>query len=478
MSRFLDMTNRCKNSAAFGYVECGPCFGKKKKAIKSCLVCLDSYCPTHFDLHEKLHSGQHHKVMNATGFLQDQICSRHDKPLEVFCCLDQQCICLTCTMDDHKGHRIVSASEERTEKQNQLGEAKMKSQQRIMERKRELGELLKAVESHKQSAQVVVEKNDKTFTEIICFIEKKRSEIHDLIRAQENIAVKRAENFLKQLEEEIAELQRQDEELQELSLTEDHIHFLQRYAILTATVGSPDLPTISVSSAHSFEEVAKSVTELKKHLEDYCEDCMEKIKNRVKQIQIITPMTRDEVLQYYCELTVDPNTAYRRLSLSDNNRVVSNYDQDLPYPDHPERFDWPQVLCEQPVCGRFYWEVEWSGVNGVNVAVSYKSIRRKGGHNDCWFGCSDQSWRLYCSPFRYAFRHHGKETYIPKLNNSTRIGIFVDYDAGTLSFYSIAEKMIPLYKVHCEFTEPLYSGFTVWPGSQLTLCCPKNDNVT
>lgn len=175
---------------------------------------------------------------------------------------------------------------------------------------------------------------------------------------------------------------------------------------------------------------------------------------------------------------MDPNTAYRRLSLSDNNRVVSNYDQDLPYPDHPERFDWPQVLCEQPVCGRFYWEVEWSGVNGVNVAVSYKSIRRKGGHNDCWFGCSDQSWRLYCSPFRYAFRHHGKETYIPKLNNSTRIGIFVDYDAGTLSFYSIAEKMIPLYKVHCEFTEPLYSGFTVWPGSQLTLCCPKNDNVT
>lgn len=117
MSGFLDMTARLKNYAAFGYVECGPCTERKQKAIKSCLVCLDSYCPTHFELHEDLHSGQHHKVLNATGYLQDKICARHNKLLEVFCCTDQQCICLLCTMDDHKGHRIVSASAERTEKQ-------------------------------------------------------------------------------------------------------------------------------------------------------------------------------------------------------------------------------------------------------------------------------------------------------------------------------------------------------------------------
>lgn len=117
MSVFLDTMTRHKNYATFGYVECGPCIGKKQKAIKSCLVCLDSYCPTHFELHEELHSGQYHKVQEATGFLQDKICSRHDKLIEVFCRTDQQCICLMCTMDDHKGHKIVSALEERTEKQ-------------------------------------------------------------------------------------------------------------------------------------------------------------------------------------------------------------------------------------------------------------------------------------------------------------------------------------------------------------------------
>ncbi|XP_046733043.1 tripartite motif-containing protein 16-like isoform X2 [Silurus meridionalis] len=358
--------------------------------------------------------------------------------------------------------------------QSQISEPKMKSQQRILDRKRELGDLQKAVESHKQSAKAALTECEKTFTEIICFIKKKQSEVQDLIQTQEKIAVSQAEHLLKQMEEEIADLQRQDEELQQLSLTEDHIHFLQRYVLLTATHGSSDLPSITVSSVLSFDEVAKAITELKKNVEDFCKSGMEKIENRVKQIQILTPMTREEVLQYYCELTMDPNTAYRRLDLSEGNRAVSNQDRDLPYKDHPERFDWPQVLCEQPVCGRFYWEVEWSGGNGVNIAVSYKSIRRKGGHNECWFGCSEQSWRLYCSPFRYAFRHHGKETYIPKTNNSTRIGVYVDYNAGALSFYSIAGKMILLYKVKCEFTEPLYPGFTVWPGSRLTLCSPTN----
>ncbi|KAM9439566.1 tripartite motif-containing protein 16-like [Clarias gariepinus] len=472
MSGFTDTMPRCKNYATSGYVECGPCTGKKQKAIKSCLMCLDSYCPTHFELHEKLHSGQHHELMSATGFLQDKICSRHNKLVEVFCCSDQQCICLMCAMEDHKGHRIVSASAERTEKQSEMAEPKMKLEHRILERKKELEELQKALLSHKRSAQVALEESDKTFTEMICFIEKKRSEFRELIQAQEKIEVERAKDLLKQLEEEITELQRQDEELHQLSLTEDNIYFLQRYVFLTATLGSSDVSTITVSSVLSFEEVTKSVTELKNHLEDFCKAGMENIANKVKQIKILSPMTREEVLQYYCELTMDPNTAYRRLSLSEENREVSNFDQDLPYPDHPERFDWPQVLCEQPVCGRFYWEVEWCGKNGVNIAISYKSIRRKGGRNECWFGCSDQSWRLYCSPFRYAFRHHGKETYIPKKNNSTRIGIYVDYSAGMLSFYSIDVKMTLLYKVQCEFTEPLYPGFTVWPGSKLTLCCP------
>ncbi|KAG9278226.1 tripartite motif-containing protein 16-like [Astyanax mexicanus] len=372
------MAGSSRSLAMFGYVECGPCIGKKQKAVKSCLNCLDSYCPLHLDLHEELHAGKRHKVINATGFLQDKICSQHDKLLEVFCCSDQQCICLMCTMENHRGHEIVSAAAERTEKQ----------------------------------AQSALAETDKIFNEMIRAIESRRSEVQDLIKAQEKLAVSRAEVFLKQLEEEIADLRKRDEELQQLSLTDDHIHFLQ-------------VRPLALQQSSNFRD-----------------------------------------------LNLDTNTAYRRLALSNSNKTVANNDRDLTYPDHPERFDWPQVLCKEVVSDRAYWEVDWAGTNGVNIAVSYKSIPRKGGRNECWFGCSEQSWRLYCSPFRYAFRHHSKETYIPKTNQSSRIGVYVDYSAGTLSFYSIADKMILLYKVQAEFTEPLYAGFTVWPGSKLTLCPP------
>ncbi|XP_076838362.1 tripartite motif-containing protein 16-like [Brachyhypopomus gauderio] len=472
MSGVVDTAGGSGNYAFFGYVECGPCTGQKQKAVKSCLVCLDSYCPAHFQLHEELHCGKRHKVMNATGFLEDKICPQHEKLLEVFCCTDQQCICLMCTMEDHRGHSIVSAAAERTEKQSQMGGPKMKSQQRIMEREKELNDLRRVVDIHKRSAQTALNDSEKVFGEMISSIQSRRAEVQDVIQAQEKVAVSRAECFLKQLEEEVAELRRRDEELRQLSLTEDHIHFLQRYVFLAAPPGSSDLPNITISSVSSFEDINKSLNDLKKQLEESCKQNMEKITYKVKQIQILTPMTREEVLQYYCDLTLDPNTAYRRLALSEGNKMVMNHDRDLPYPEHPERFDWPQVLCRETVCGRCYWEVEWGGVNGVNVAVTYKGIRRKGGHNECWFGCSEQSWRLYCSPFRYAFRHHSRETYIPKPDNSTRVGMFVDYDAGSLSFYSITDKMKLLYKVQTGFTEPLYPGFTVWPGSKMTLCPP------
>ncbi len=100
-----------------GDVECDVCTGRKYKAIKSCLVCLESYCQTHFERHEEFHSGKRHKLTNATGRLQEMICPLHDKLLEIFCRTDQQCICYMCMVDEHKDHNTVSAAAERTEKQ-------------------------------------------------------------------------------------------------------------------------------------------------------------------------------------------------------------------------------------------------------------------------------------------------------------------------------------------------------------------------
>ncbi|XP_048866970.1 E3 ubiquitin/ISG15 ligase TRIM25-like [Brienomyrus brachyistius] len=130
-----------------GDVECDVCTGRKYKAVKSCLVCLASYCESHLQPHYESPAFKKHKLTDATGHLQDKVCSQHDKPLEVYCLTDQQCICYLCTMDEHRGHDTVSAAAEWVEIQKQMGETQKEFQQRIQMREKELQELREAVGS-------------------------------------------------------------------------------------------------------------------------------------------------------------------------------------------------------------------------------------------------------------------------------------------------------------------------------------------
>ncbi len=157
------------------------------------------------------------------------------------------------------------------------------------------------------------------------------------------------------------------------------------------------------------------------------------------------------------------------LRLSERNRVITDTNTDQPYPDHPDRFDhYRQVLCRESVCGRCYWELEWSGC--VSISVSYKSIRRKGRGVECVFGSNDQSWSLICSPSSYSFRHNNIKTDLSVKPISSRIGVFVDHGAGTLSFYSVSDTMSLIHTVQTTFTQTLYPGFWFVYGSSVKLC--------
>ncbi|XP_041959122.1 NACHT, LRR and PYD domains-containing protein 12-like [Alosa sapidissima] len=181
--------------------------------------------------------------------------------------------------------------------------------------------------------------------------------------------------------------------------------------------------------------------------------------------------------KYACELTLDPNTACRTLSLSEGNRKVT-CGSEQPYPDHPERFDsYPQVLCREALSGRCYWEAEWSG--HVYIAVAYKSMERKGRLGErkgrlgesCVFGRNAKSWRLQCFSNSYSVWHNYKETAIPAPSSrSSRVGVYLDWSAGTLSFYSVySNTLTHLHTFHSTFTEPLYPGFRVY-NSSVSLC--------
>ncbi|XP_069036280.1 stonustoxin subunit beta-like [Lepisosteus oculatus] len=177
------------------------------------------------------------------------------------------------------------------------------------------------------------------------------------------------------------------------------------------------------------------------------------------------------LLKYACDLTLNQETAHRRLALSEENRKVTVMRQEQPCPDNPERFDyWSQVLCREELTGRCYWEAEWSG-KWVSVGVAYKEISRKGWSQGP-LGSNNKSWSFNCSDQFYSVCHKESRADIPVTLSSSRIGVYLDCPAGTLSFYSISpDTPILLHTVFTTFTEPLYPGFWVWgPDSTVSLC--------
>ncbi|XP_058269231.1 E3 ubiquitin/ISG15 ligase TRIM25-like isoform X1 [Hemibagrus wyckioides] len=460
-----------------GDVECDSCTGRKHKAIKSCLVCQASYCEDHLKPHYQSPAFKKHKLVEACAELQEKICSEHDKLMEIYCRTDQSLICDLCTMDKHKGHDTVSAKAGRTKKQNELTEEQLKSRQRIQEKQKKVQELKQTVDIIKIRSQAAVGDSERIFTELISSMEKKRSEVKELIRTQEKAEVSRAERLLNQLEQEIADLKRRVTELEELSHTHDHIHFLQSFPSLCVSPGCEDSPSFTVNQHLSFDGVRKSLSDLKERVEQICEEEFNKIRPQVSTasvVWVILPSvlkSRDDFLPYFCYLTLDPNTANRQLILSEMNRVVTRSRTQQQYSEHPERFDsWIQVLCKESVCGRCYWEVEWN--NDLEISVSYKDISRKEG-DESLFGRNSQSWSLCCTSSSVSFWHNNVKAELGG-PASSRIGVYVDHSAGTLSFYSVSDTMRLLHRVHTTFTQPLYAGFWMWTyNSAVRLCDPK-----
>uniref|UniRef100_A0A8C4SXH3 Uncharacterized protein n=1 Tax=Erpetoichthys calabaricus TaxID=27687 RepID=A0A8C4SXH3_ERPCA len=158
------------------------------------------------------------------------------------------------------------------------------------------------------------------------------------------------------------------------------------------------------------------------------------------------------------------------LHLTEGNRKVTREGTKANYPDHLNRFDcWPQVLCREALTGtRCYWEVECTGDN-LAIGVAYQGLSRKGDGMECSLGNNDKSWSLYCSYSQYSVYHNNKCT-ILSTPYSPRIGVYLDWPAGSLSFYSVSHTMTLLHRLNTFFTKPLYPGFGVGPDCSVTIC--------
>ncbi|XP_056612756.1 E3 ubiquitin/ISG15 ligase TRIM25-like [Triplophysa dalaica] len=448
-------------------VECDVCTTEKNSAVMSCQQCLASFCESHLQPHYQSPVFMKHKLVKATSQVQENVCERHGKLMEIYCQDDNRCICYLCMIDNHKEHSVVSVESEWTKKKKALQNTKVTCTEMIHDRERGQQELGEVVKTFKSSAQNAMENSEKVFTDLIRFLEMKRSEVKEQISTQEKAEMDRAEVLNRQLDQELADLRQRDTEINKLLNTDDQVHFLKSFQSMCAVPIVQDLAGITQNTHLSFNDI--SISTIKKALEDVFLQETDKISREVSNVHIMhlsQPNIRSEFLKYFCELHLDPNTVNSDLILSDRNMTVSNVKRTVVYPDHPERFDhYCHVMCREGLQGRCYWEVKCHGDNW-SVAVSYKGIGRKGAGHDCRLGYNKKSWRLGYDGQNFCFVHNKAQVHVPA---SSRIGVYLDHRAGILDFYNISDRMTLLHRVRTTFTEPLYPAFGVALGSTVNI---------
>ncbi|XP_058652703.1 tripartite motif-containing protein 29-like isoform X2 [Onychostoma macrolepis] len=277
-----------------GDVKCDVCKGRKLKAVKSCLVCLASYCQTHIRPHYESEAFKKHKLVNASPNLQQQICSQHHKALEVYCYNDWKCICIVCMGNQHSGHLTVSAAAEMAKKQEELKKQKMDFSEKIKYISRKVKEFQEAKDSHKRSAQAAVEHSDRTFSELISYIQKKRTDVRQMIKAQEKKEIAQISDHKQELDQEISNLEQEIDQMKLILHTEDHIHFFQNYSSQSGVYLYTTSPR-DVNDLLTFENVEESVSELTNQLVNLFEEHMDKITKKVADVQIFKSTRLQEI---------------------------------------------------------------------------------------------------------------------------------------------------------------------------------------
>uniref|UniRef100_A0A673VXU5 B box-type domain-containing protein n=1 Tax=Salmo trutta TaxID=8032 RepID=A0A673VXU5_SALTR len=248
--------------AAPGEVACDVCSTKKTKALKSCLVCLTSYCEIHLEPHQRVVNLKRHKLIDPVENLEDRMCKKHDRLLELFCRSDQTCVCQFCAETDHKSHDTVPIEDMGTHQKGELAAAKAEVEKMVQVRQKKVNEIKHSVELSRESTNKEIEDSENLFTNLLRSVEERQTNLKQVMEAMQTAAEKRAEGLINDLEQEITELQRRSTELEQLSHSDDHLHFLQTYLTLRVPPSTKDFSEISVYSDLCVGIVRRAVSNL------------------------------------------------------------------------------------------------------------------------------------------------------------------------------------------------------------------------
>ncbi|XP_049337929.1 E3 ubiquitin-protein ligase TRIM39-like [Astyanax mexicanus] len=398
-------------------VQCDSCSEDKLEAVKSCLDCGLSYCNSHLMPHKTAAKLKKHKLMDPVENLEDYICQKHERPLELFC----------------------------KNVKNQLEKTQAEVQQMIQERLKKIQEIKHSVELNKKIREKEEADSVEIFRALVRCIERSQAELLEVMEEKQKAAERQAEELIKELEKEITELKRRDTELEQISHTEDHLHLLQIYPSLCRPPPTKNWTDVSVNTPLSVESLRRALSQLQEHLTQE----MEKIPEiKLKRIQ-----------QYAVDVTLDPDTAHPFLILSDDGKQVTCGVKRQKRLDNSQRFDYGvSVLGKEGFSsGRFYYEVQVSGKTKWDLGVTRESSNRRGAITA---SPKNGYWTVFLRN-KTEFKAGESPPVILSMKQAPqKVGVFVDYEEGLVSFYDVEVRSHIYSFTGQSFTEKLYPFFS------------------
>jgi tripartite motif-containing protein 39 len=402
--------------------------------------------------------------------LDDRMCKKHDRLLELFCQTEQVCVCQFCTETDHKSHPVIPLKEEYEVKTAQLGKIEAEVKQLIQERQKNIQEIKDTVKRIKADADREIADGVQVLTALMRRIEKCQDDLNQMVKEKLKSTVKQAEDLIKELEQEIEDLTNRSSEVKQLSHTKDHLHFLQAFKeIEDLTNRSSEVKQLSQTKDHlhflqAFRSLKNPPPTRDWTTVEVCPpsyggtmrrslDQLEEILN-MEMKKLCEDAELKRVQQYEVDVTLDPDTAQPRLILSEDGKQVHDGCVERKLLDNPKRFTKQLcVLTRQSFSsGRFYFEVQVKDKTGWGLGVARESINR----NSFIIVTPETGyWTVYYEEDGLLFSDD-PDVRLPLRAELQKVGLFVDYDEGLVSFYDVEARVHIYSATGCTFSEPLY----------------------
>ncbi|XP_042339546.1 E3 ubiquitin-protein ligase TRIM21-like [Plectropomus leopardus] len=425
-----------------GEVLCDVCTGTKLKALKSCPVCLTSYCGTHLEPHLTASGLKRHQLIDPVKNLEDRMCTKHHKPLELFCKTDQTCVCILCHVSDHKMHNVLPLEEGYEVKKAELGKTDAEIQQMIQKRQHKIQKIKESTDFSEKDAEREIAEGVQVYTALKETVERGLSELINTIKEKQKSAEKQAEVFIEELEQEISELKKKSSEVEQLSRTKDHLVLIQSVQSLKAAPPTKNWTEVSFYPSTYIGTVRKAVAQLE-----------ETLSQQMKKLPILAELKR--VQQCAVDVTLDPDTAHPQLVLSDDGKQVKHGNTEKKLPVYSKGFSHSFTVLAKQSCssGRFYFEVEVKGKTKWTLGVVRESVNRKG---KIPLNPQNGFWTLCLTNGNEYEAHAGPSVFLCVQSPPQKVGVFVDYEEGLVSFYDVDAAALMYSFTGCSFTEKLF----------------------